>query len=96
MNIYVSERAQKWFTDEMDVQPGDYIRFYVRYGGSSPLHEAFSLGIAKEEPIDASVETIINEVIYYIESKDEWFFDGHHLFVQYNEALDEPEYEYKK
>ena len=39
-----------WFKEEMEAVPGDAIRFFARYGGASPLHEGFSLGVTKEQP----------------------------------------------
>ncbi len=80
----------------MELSDGDYIRFYVRYGGSSPLHEGFSLGLSKEEPLDLSVKKADDGVTYFIDEKDVWYFDGHDLYVEFNEELDEPRYEYKK
>ena len=51
------------------------IQFFARYGGSSPLHEGFSLGVRMEEPDEVAVETEVEGVRYYIERRDEWFFD---------------------
>ncbi|WP_335868963.1 HesB/YadR/YfhF family protein [Bacillus sp. 2205SS5-2] len=96
MDIYISTDAKKWFKREMELSDGDYIRFYVRYGGSSPLHEGFSLGLSKEEPLDLSVKKADDGVTYFIDEKDVWYFDGHDLYVEFNEELDEPRYEYKK
>lgn len=42
MNIALTDEALQWFKQEMEVEPGDTIRFYARYGGSSPFHEGFS------------------------------------------------------
>jgi uncharacterized protein YneR len=38
----------------MKLQKGDFVKFHARYGGESPLHQGFSLGISNHEP-----ETII-------------------------------------
>ncbi|MCP3740960.1 HesB/YadR/YfhF family protein [Rossellomorea sp. BNER] len=96
MNIIISEKAQEWFEREMDVEKNDFIRFYVRYGGSSPLHDSFSLGVNKEDPIEVAVKETIKNVTYFVEANDIWFFDGHDLHVLYDDTLDEPKYEYKK
>ncbi|AOV07764.1 HesB/YadR/YfhF family protein [Sporosarcina ureilytica] len=96
MNIVLSDEALKWFTNEMDVSKGEAIRFFARYGGSSPLHEGFSLGVTKIEPDEASVQIEKEGVLYYIESRDEWFFDGHDLIVDVNPKLQELSYFYKK
>ncbi|OLN21578.1 hypothetical protein BTO30_13920 [Domibacillus antri] len=94
MKIEIDSQAKKWFEEEMQAANGDFIRFYVRYGGSSPLHDGFSLGVSKEEPIEAAVTAKLDGVTYFIEEKDVWYFDGHHLVVGYNEKLQEPAYEY--
>ena len=96
MNIIVSKEALQWFKEEMEVNRGDYIRFYARYGGSSPFHEGFSLGMNRETPIEIGVETEIDSIHFYIEKADEWFFNEHDLYVTLNKQLDELSYEYKR
>lgn len=96
MNIQVGAQARSWFENEMEVHQGDYVRFFVRYGGSSPLHQGFSLGVTKDEPIEIGAQTEIDGVIYFVEQKDLWYFDSHDLHVNYDEKLDEPKYEYIK
>ena len=96
MNIHISEEALTWFKDEMLVEEGEQVRFYVRYGGSSPLHDGFSLGVNKDEPVDPGERIEIDKREFFIEEGDLWFFDGHDLFVEFDEKLQEPSYEYKK
>ncbi len=95
MKIVVTEQALAWFKKEMEVEKGDYIRFYARYGGSSPFHEAFSLGMNREAPHELSVETVIEDIHFYIEKDDEWFFNDHDLHVTIDDSLEELKYEYK-
>lgn len=96
MNIVLTDEALHWFKNEMEVESGDTIRFYARYGGSSPFHEGFSLGMTREEPINIGVKTIIDDVTYYIDEKDLWFFNDHTLFVDVDATNDELKYEYRK
>lgn len=96
MKIVITQEAFNWFKTEMEVKSGDYIRFYARYGGSSPFHEGFSLGMNRETPHHIGVETVVNGVHFYIESDDEWFFNDHDLHVTIHSALDELKYEYQK
>lgn len=96
LNIIVSDEALTWFEDEMDVESGDAICFFARYGGSSPLHDGFSLGVMKEAPDEAAIEVERNGVRYYIESRDEWFFIEHDLHVNVDSKLDELIYSYEK
>ncbi len=96
MKVFISEQAKEWFKKEMEVDAGDTIRFYARYGGSSPLHDSFSLGMTKDTPFEPTVTVIHDKVMYFIEERDEWFFNGHDLYVTVHEELDELEYSYKK
>ncbi|WP_155591293.1 HesB/YadR/YfhF family protein [Lysinibacillus cavernae] len=95
MNIALTVKALQWFKQEMEVEPGDTIRFYARYGGSSPFHEGFSLGMTREEPIDIGVQTVVEGVTYYIDEKDLWFFNDHNLHVDVDASKDELHYEYR-
>ena len=96
MNIALTDEALNWFKREMEVESGDTIRFYARYGGSSPFHEGFSLGMTREEPIEIGVKTEIDGVTYYINEKDVWFFNNHNLHVDIDATNDELKYDYRK
>ncbi|MGE7915336.1 HesB/YadR/YfhF family protein [Lysinibacillus xylanilyticus] len=96
MNIALTDEALQWFKREMEVESGDTIRFYARYGGSSPFHEGFSLGMTREEPIEIGVKTVLDDVTYYIDEKDLWFFNDHNLHVDVGATIDELKYDYRK
>lgn len=96
MNIALTAQALQWFKNEMEVAKGDTIRFYARYGGSSPFHEGFSLGMTREEPIEIGVQTVVDDVTYYIDEKDLWFFNEYNLHVDVDEQLHELKYDYIK
>ncbi|MEI4768122.1 hypothetical protein WAX74_00415 [Psychrobacillus sp. FJAT-51614] len=96
MKIFVSTDALQWFQEEMEAQAGDNIRFYARYGGTSPINEGFSLGMTKDTPVIPSVTVTIENIIFFIEEKDEWFFNGHDLYVDVDTKLKELAYSYKK
>lgn len=96
MKIVLSNEAMAWFKEEMETTSGEYIRFYARYGGSSQLHEGFSLGVTKEEPMELAVELIEENIHFYIEERDVWYFDGHDLHVNIDSKLKELSYSYKK
>ena len=96
MKIVLSNEALHWFKEEMDVETGDSIQFFARYGGASPLHEGFSLGVRMETPDEATVTTEHDGVHYYIESRDEWYFIEHDLHVNVDPTLNELVYSYEK
>lgn len=96
MKILIDKEALAWFKDEMEAVPGDSIRFFARYGGASQLHEGFSLGVTKEEPEEIAGQVEHDGVLYYIETHDQWYFANHDLQVNYNPALKELNFSYKK
>lgn len=96
MKINISEDAFKWFQEEMEVSAGEAVRFYVRYGGSSQLQPGFSLGVTKDEPSEAAAAIEQDQVMYFVEQTDAWFFDGHDLHVTINDELHELDYSYEK
>jgi len=95
LDIQLSKEAVKWFQNEMMIKKGDHVRFFVRYGGSSPIQEGFSLGVSKDEPLEAAVTQEEEGITFYVEQNDVWYFDGHNLEVDFSEKADGPEYEYQ-
>lgn len=96
MKIVLSDEALDWFKEEMAVVSGNSIQFFARYGGASPLHEGFSLGVRMEEPDEPAVVTEVEGVRYYIERRDEWYFANHDLHVNVNPNVHELTYTYEK
>lgn len=93
MKIEVTDQALKWFRDELDLEPGDKINFYVQTYVHTGLHEHFTTAF-KIEPHDnnASASVTIDRITFYINESDEWFFKGLDLLVEYNVETDEIEY----
>lgn len=96
MKIHITDDAAFWYKNEMLLNEGDYVRFFARYGGCSTVQQGFSLGISKEEPFQAGIQTTKDGITYYIEEKDLWYFDEHDLVVDFNRDANEPEYVYKE
>jgi uncharacterized protein YneR len=96
MKIVITDDALQWFKVEMEATANDTIRFYARYGGSSPFHEGYSLGMNRETPHEVGIETVRDDIHFYIEQADIWFFNEHDLIVSADETLDELQYAYKK
>ncbi|NPC92915.1 hypothetical protein HOO54_11920 [Bacillus sp. WMMC1349] len=95
MNLNMNKEALQWYKKELDLEQGDHIRFFVRYGGCSSVQKGFSLGISKDEPqrIGASLE--VDGITFFVEESDIWYFDGHDLLVTYHESAGEPMFEYQ-
>lgn len=94
MKMNISNEAAIWYKDELNLSPGSYLRFFVRYGGHSTIQKGFSLGIAPEQPNQLGASTERNELTFFVEEKDLWFFDDHDLLIYFNETLGEPEFLY--
>jgi uncharacterized protein YneR len=95
MNIFVNDRAAVWYKEEMLLNKGDYIRFFARYGGCSTVQQGFSLGVSSEVPHQIGFEVVKDDIHYYIEEKDLWYFDGKDLYVDFNEQVNEPVFRYE-
>jgi uncharacterized protein YneR len=85
MKITITDDAITWFQNEMDVKEGDTIRFFARYGGNSTIHTGYSLGVTKEKPVDIGESVSINNVIYFINESDLWYFKDYDLNVIVND-----------
>ncbi|MFC4356236.1 HesB/YadR/YfhF family protein [Chryseomicrobium palamuruense] len=96
MKITVTEDAMNWFQTEMEAISGESIQFYARYGGSSKLHEGFTLGLTKSEPDEVGVSLEQQGIRFFIEEQDLWYFDNHDLIVNLNEDRHEIEFDYIK
>ncbi len=97
MKLEISPRALKWFQEELGLKDGGTVKFFVKYGGSSPVQPGFSLGFSPgETPRLIGASTSAAGILFFIEEDDLWFFDQHDLYVQFNEERDELEFVYKK
>ncbi|GGB69277.1 HesB/YadR/YfhF family protein [Fictibacillus barbaricus] len=86
MKLEVTDNALNWFNDEMDAEKGDTFRFFVRYGGNSPVQSGFSLGVTKETAQDVATSLDKDGITFFIENKDLWFFDQHDLKVDIDQG----------
>jgi uncharacterized protein YneR len=97
MDIIISKTALQWFKEEVELKTGDKVKFYPKVYGNSPVQEGFSLGFTVDNyPIDIISSFEAEGMLFYIEERDVWFFNGHDLHVNFNEEMDEVEYSYTK
>ncbi|KRL68357.1 HesB/YadR/YfhF family protein [Companilactobacillus versmoldensis] len=95
MKIIISDDAAKWYQDNVDLKPGDGIRFYGKVYGKTMVHEGFSIAFRKEEPTKPVSSTEVNGITYFITDNDTWFFARYDLDVEYDSKTDSPEYIFK-
>ncbi|AYV68699.1 HesB/YadR/YfhF family protein [Niallia circulans] len=97
MKILVSKEAIKWFKEEVGLEEGSAIRFYSQIYGTSPIQEGYALAFTIDTlHEDVAVQTVSEGLTFFIEDADLWFFNGHDLYVEYNNNIDELEYRYVK
>ncbi|MFC4557237.1 HesB/YadR/YfhF family protein [Virgibacillus kekensis] len=93
LKLTVTKSAAKWYKEELSLQNGDHVRFYVRYGFGGHI-PGFSLGISVDTPTDIYASTEVDGVKFYVENKDAWYFDEGALKVKIDEDRQEPEFIY--
>ncbi|RPF54001.1 HesB/YadR/YfhF family protein [Aquisalibacillus elongatus] len=81
MKLHVSDQAVEWFIDEMDLDEGDEVRFFPKYGGTSDFQDGFSVGLEPGKADSVGVETEKKNITFQIDEKDEWFFKEQDLYV---------------
>lgn len=97
MNIYISEKAKQWFKEEVGLETGDKVRFYSQIYGTSKVQENYSLAFTIDPDDDKAMAALTEDgITYYVNEPDLWYFDGHDLYIEYDEQLDEVAYDYKK
>lgn len=96
INIHVSDEVAKWYKDELTIDDAAQIRFHVRYGGIGGHIPGFSLGLKYDTPDEVHASTTVDNITFFIESMDEWYFDGKDLEVTLNRDMSEPEFIYIK
>ncbi|MCP8969137.1 HesB/YadR/YfhF family protein [Ectobacillus ponti] len=96
MKISVSKDAARWYREELHLQAGDALRFFVQYGGYSTLQKGFSLGIRQDTPALPAAKATVDDISFFIEQDDEWYFEGHDLSVTYSSGDEYPQFSYQK
>lgn len=96
MEIIISQTAFEWFKEDIGLTKGDKLRFYAQFYGSSPIQKGYSLAFSNEDPINIAASIEKEEILFFIEETDLWYFDGHDLYVDYHKQEDELEYKYIK
>lgn len=97
MKIEISEQALDWFKAEVGLESGSKVRFFSQIYGTSPIREGYALAFTIDnDSRGAAVQTVADGITFFVNETDIWFFDGHDLYVEYNEAKDEVEYRYEE
>jgi uncharacterized protein YneR len=98
MKIELSDRAVKWFKDELDLpEENKVLHFYVRYGGEIQLKQGFSpaFSVDKKDDIEIGYENNFDELDVVISEKDLWYFEDDDLYIDIDEDSEEITYNIK-
>jgi len=95
MALQVSKDAAKWFIDEMGLEQGEFVQFYLKiYGGIPTVHSNFFLGLSVGENGKIAVKTEVEGITFYFNEKDAWFLDEYNMKVELGK--EEPEYHFEE
>ncbi|UQS83384.1 HesB/YadR/YfhF family protein [Bombilactobacillus thymidiniphilus] len=92
MKFMVSDAAQKWYQDNLELEKGDGLHFYGKVYGKTNVHDGFSLAFIKEKPHNPYYVKQIDGINYFFSDNDIWFFSGYDLQIDYDPAIDSPKY----
>jgi len=95
MKIEVTEEAADWYKEELYLRDNDTIRFFVRYGGVGGQIPGFSLGVSEEQPILPHTITTVQNITFFIEETDAWYFENNDLHIHFDKEKGEPLFVYK-
>lgn len=97
LQIKISDEALDWFKNEVTLGDTSQIKFQAKYGGSSEIHQGFSLALEVNGAMEDPVTSVDKDgITFFIDDYDAWYFDGYNLIVNYDENLQEVSYQYEK
>lgn len=91
MHITMSDQVFQWYKNELSLNKGDFVRFYIRYGGFNSFIKGFSLGIEKDTPEKTASRVEKEGITFFVEEDDSWYFDNKNLLIEMN-PQGEPEF----
>ncbi|MBU7592323.1 HesB/YadR/YfhF family protein [Metabacillus halosaccharovorans] len=94
MKITIDNKAADWYINELQLEEGDTVQFFVRYGGCSNVQKGFSLGVVKQNPEEIGTSVESKGITFFVENRDLWYFDQHDLHVDLDEDAEEPVFQY--
>lgn len=90
MPLTVTNEAARWFIEEMKLNAGDSIKFYGKVYGP---YNGFSFGLEILAPSQPYVSLTVEEIQFYIEEMDAWFFNDKELHISMKEGQKEPQFD---
>nr|WP_239541454.1 hypothetical protein [Pullulanibacillus pueri] len=73
----------------MALKTGDTVRFFVRSGGCADVSRGFSIGVSLETARQPLVTEEQDDITFFVEESDQWFFDDKTLSIKYKRKTDD-------
>lgn len=96
MELTVSPSAHEWFKEELELKSGESVHIFGKYGGSTAVHTGFSVGVEIKPVENPTAIFEVNDISYFTEENDDWFFHGYDLLIDLDKKTNEPVYEFKE
>ncbi|SHL11475.1 HesB/YadR/YfhF family protein [Alicyclobacillus tolerans] len=82
MRLIIPIETVQWFETNYWLTSGDFIRFYVRYGGDDGIYPGFSLAATLEMPKGSlAVQAHISSYTFYMLETDSWYLGNRDLKI---------------
>ncbi|MFB1051059.1 HesB/YadR/YfhF family protein [Paraliobacillus sp. JSM ZJ581] len=86
MAFTVTEEAAAWYINEMSLDSGDYVHFFVKlYGGIPTAHPNYFLGVSVGKDGEIGTSDIVKGITFYFTQQDKWFLEDFDLKVDMGE-----------
>jgi len=87
--LSVDKKAFHWFSDEFEIKVPSNIRLFPQYAGFGQKHKGYSLAFSVETPVNAGYSQRMDELTFFIEENDRWFFEDTKTYLYFDEVLKE-------
>lgn len=94
MKLDISKEAAVWYKEELELEDKEELRFFVRYGGVGGKIPGFSLGVKKDQPQKIHTSQTVEDITFYIEDSDVWYFENSDLDIKFDDQQNEPVLKY--
>lgn len=95
MNLEITEAAADWFIEEMGLEKGEKVQFFLKiYGGIPTDHPNYFLGLSTGDQGEMVVSTEVKGITFYFIEKDKWFLEQYDMKVDMGK--EEPVYHFEK
>ncbi|SHG28313.1 HesB/YadR/YfhF family protein [Ornithinibacillus halophilus] len=82
MKLKVSSDAAKWFIEELDLEQGDFVQFFLKiYGGIPTVHPNYFLGMKVGQQGNIFVKEEVEGINFFFTEEDSWFLEEYNMEV---------------